>query len=94
MSGKNYQVKRSVSEQLGSLEILQAAGAVLDDPQRGRDRLDIRIAASQQLNQLGLKESQIHRCPLCTVAEAELFHSWRRDQVKAVQWSSIVSQAA
>jgi hypothetical protein len=23
-----------------------------------------------------------------------LFHSWRRDQVKAVQWSGIVAQAA
>jgi copper oxidase (laccase) domain-containing protein len=28
------------------------------------------------------------------VSEPELFHSWRRDQVKAVQWSGIVSQAA
>ena len=93
VSGTNYQVKRSVSEQLGSIERLQAAGAVLHDRQPGRDRLDIRIAAAQQLSQLGLKEWQIHRCPLCTVTEAELFHSWRRDQVKAVQWSSIVSQA-
>jgi hypothetical protein len=27
------------------------------------------------------------------VSENELFHSWRRDQVKAVQWSGVVSQA-
>jgi hypothetical protein len=26
------------------------------------------------------------------VAEPLLFHSWRRDQVKAVQWSGIVAQ--
>jgi hypothetical protein len=26
------------------------------------------------------------------VGEELLFHSWRRDQVKAVQWSGIVSQ--
>jgi copper oxidase (laccase) domain-containing protein len=32
-------------------------------------------------------------CPLCTAEETLLFHSWRRDQVKAVQWSGIVSQA-
>jgi len=27
------------------------------------------------------------------VQEELLFHSWRRDQVKAVQWSGIVAQA-
>jgi copper oxidase (laccase) domain-containing protein len=41
----------------------------------------------------GIPSSQIALCPLCTMAEPLLFHSWRRDQVKAVQWSGIVSQA-
>ena len=94
MSGINYQVERSTSEQLGAIDALQAAGALLDDPQEGRDRLDIRRAAQWQLLQFGLKPEQISICPLCTVAESELFHSWRRDQVKAVQWSGIVSQNA
>ena len=94
VSGINYQVERSTSEQLGPIDALQATGALLDDPQEGRDRLDIRRAAHWQLLQFGLKPEQISICPLCTVAEPELFHSWRRDQVKAVQWSGIVSQNA
>ena len=94
VSGINYQVERSTSEQLGAIDALQAAGALLDDPQEGRDRLDIRRAAQWQLLQFGLNPEQISICPLCTVAEPELFHSWRRDQVKAVQWSGIVSQNA
>ena len=94
VSGINYQVERSTSEQLGPIDALQAAGALLEDPQEGRDRLDIRRAAQWQLLQFGLKPEQISICPLCTVAEPELFHSWRRDQVKAVQWSGIVSQNA
>ena len=94
VSGPNYQVERSTSEQLGPIDDLQAAGALLDDPQEGRDRLDIRRAAHWQLLQFGLRTEQISICPLCTVAEPELFHSWRRDQVKAVQWSGIVSQNA
>ena len=94
VSGINYQVERSTSEQLGAIDALQAAGALLEDPQAGRDRLDIRRAAQWQLLQFGLKPEQISICPLCTVAEPELFHSWRRDQVKAVQWSGIVSQNA
>ena len=35
----------------------------------------------------GAKRSPWVKC------EPELFHSWRRDQVKAVQWSGIVAQA-
>ena len=94
VSGLNYQVERSTSEQLGPIDGLVAAGALLEDPEPGRDRLDIRKAAQWQLLQLGLKPEQLSLCPLCTVAEPELFHSWRRDQVRAVQWSGIVSQNA
>ena len=94
VSGLNYQVERSTTEQLGPIDGLVAAGALLEDPEPGRDRLDIRKAAQWQLLQLGLKLEQLSLCPLCTVAEPELFHSWRRDQVKAVQWSGIVSQNA
>ena len=53
----------------------------------------IRAAAARQLERAGLAKEQISICPLCTVDEPLLFHSWRRDQVKAVQWSGIVSQA-
>jgi YfiH family protein len=106
VSGGRYQVERVVSEQVAAslnasatsstaagLGLLRDAGALLDDPDPGRDRLDIRAAARLQLHRLGVPDAQISVCPLCTVSEPELFHSWRRDQVKAVQWSGIVSQA-
>jgi hypothetical protein len=94
VSRANYQVEPSVSAQLGDRERLEAAGAIAADPEPGRERLDIRTAALLQLLDLGLDPAQISLCPLCTVAEPELFHSWRRDQVRAVQWSGIVSQQA
>ena len=107
VSGANYQVERSVSEQVAialeapggflspevALAELRSCGALLEDPDPGRDRLDIRAAARRQLERAGVPADQIAVCPLCTVAEPLLFHSWRRDQVKAVQWSGIVGQA-
>ena len=107
IDGGAYQVERSVSGQLAmalqpswasspdqreALQRLEACGALLADASPDRDRLDIRAAAREQLRQLGLPDGQIATCPLCTAAEPLLFHSWRRDQVKAVQWSGIVSQ--
>jgi YfiH family protein len=105
VSGANYQVERSVSEQVAhslrpegrdgpeALEELARCGALLPDPAPGRERLDIRAAARTQLQNEGIDPERIAVCPLCTVADPERFHSWRRDQVKAVQWSGIVSQA-
>jgi hypothetical protein len=101
VSGANYQVETAVAEQLAQalpgaepadLAVLRACGALLDDPEPGRHRLDIRAATRHQLERAGLPAPQISVCPLCTVAEPLLFHSWRRDQVKAVQWSGIVAQ--
>ncbi len=77
-----------------ALASLSEAGALLADPQPDRDRLDIRRATRLQLVNAGLDPGRIALCPLCTVAEPLLVHSWRRDQVKAVQWSGIVAQAA
>ena len=101
VSGVNYQVETAVAERvaagLGAAEPwrdLEACGALLPDPEPGRHRLDIRAATVRQLQLLGVPAAQISVCPLCTVAEPLLFHSWRRDQVKAVQWSGIVSQQA
>jgi YfiH family protein len=108
VSGERYQVERDVSEQVaaalaampnshadraGAMAILIKRSALAADLMPGRDRLDIRQAALLQLEQLGIPPEQISVCPLCTVAEPALFHSWRRDQVKAVQWSGIVAQA-
>ncbi|MEB3170840.1 MAG: peptidoglycan editing factor PgeF [Synechococcaceae cyanobacterium] len=106
IAGERYQVERGVSEQVAAslgvvlpaaeaarLAWLQERGVLAPDGEPGRDRLDIRAAACLQLQQLGVPAEQISTCPLCTAAEPLLFHSWRRDQVKAVQWSGIVSQA-
>jgi YfiH family protein len=75
------------------LDMLRAGRALAMDPEPGKDRLDIRQAARLQLQLLGIDPERIASCPLCTVAEPELFHSWRRDGVKAVQWSGIVAQS-
>lgn len=108
VSGAAYQVEREVSQQVaeslfppheshpggaGALRELVACGALAPDPRSDRDRLDIRAASRRQLERDGIQPAHISVCPLCTVAEPLLFHSWRRDQVKAVQWSGIVSQA-
>lgn len=104
--GEAYQVKLDVALQVGNaccppgddpVGSLAAAGALEPDASPGspgdRYRLDIRLAARSQLLNAGLTTEQLSLCPLCTVAEPLLFHSWRRDQVKAVQWSGIVAQA-
>ncbi|MEB3265906.1 MAG: peptidoglycan editing factor PgeF [Cyanobacteriota bacterium] len=105
VSGANYQVERAVSLQVGAalhsggledraaVAELMACGALLADPDPAHERLDIRAATVRQLQHEGLAAHQVAVCPLCTVAEPLLFHSWRRDQVKAVNWSGIVSQA-
>ena len=103
VSGAHYQVETDVAEQIGqALQSdrslgridMKALGILLPDPAPNKCRLDIRLAAREQLQRCGVPDQQINLCPLCTVSEPNLFHSWRRDQVKAVQWSGIVGQAA
>lgn len=104
IGGRAYQVESSVAEQVAAslralpgdqeqaLQELEACGGLLADPEPQRYRLDIRAASHRQLLYSGIPAGQISACPLCTLSEPLLFHSWRRDQVKAVQWSGIVSQ--
>lgn len=105
VSGARYQVQRSVSLAVAmalrpqrrvpeeALSELIACGALQADPDPSRDRLDIRLASVRQLAHEGIEAARVTICPLCTVAEPLLFHSWRRDQVKAVNWSGIVAQS-
>ena len=105
ISGQHYQVGDDVVDAISnSLEadpsggmassgLLQTTKVLLPDDEPRRHRLDIRGAAAVQLQQQGLEAKQMSECPLCTLSEPNLFHSWRRDQVKAVQWSGIVAQA-
>ena len=88
------EVVKAIAAAIPGEASLSEAGALLPDEQPERHRLDLRTAARLQLQQAGITDERIAHCPLCTVSEPELFHSWRRDQVKAVQWSGIVAQAA
>lgn len=105
VSGPRYPVERWVSLEVAAslrpepsppeqaLAELIAAGALVAEAEPGRDQLDLRVAIQLQLQQAGVAPDHCSPCPLCTVTEEPLFHSWRRDQRKAVQWSGIVSQA-
>jgi polyphenol oxidase len=61
------------------------------DAQAGRVRLDVRQVNALQLVQLGLDPEQIAIAPHCTYQDPERFFSYRRDGLKQVQWSGIVS---
>ena len=105
VSGAQYPVERWVSLEVAAamrpdscepqqaLEDLIGAGALVPEAEPQRDRLDIRAAIRLQLQHAGVPSEHCSSCPLCTVHEEALFHSWRRDRRKAVQWSGIVSQA-
>jgi len=105
VSGPRYPVERWVSLQVAAslrpqplapeaaLAELIAAGGLVPDAELDRDWLDIRAAIRLQLQHAGVRPDHCSCCPLCTVSEPALFHSWRRDRRKAVQWSGIVSQA-
>nr|WP_199299776.1 MULTISPECIES: peptidoglycan editing factor PgeF [unclassified Coleofasciculus] len=65
---------------------------LLDDSQPGRVRLDVRRVNQLQLEQLGISSEQIAIAPHCTYQEPDRFFSYRRDKLKKVQWSGIVSR--
>lgn len=65
---------------------------LLNDPQIDRVRLDVRGVNRIQLQQLGLTAEQIAIAPFCTFQDAEFFFSYRRERLKQVQWSGIVSR--
>lgn len=106
VSGPRYPVERWVSLEVASalrpqdtqspeeaLQELITCGALEEDAALQRDRLDLRSGIRRQLELNGIDPDHISSCPLCTVDQEQLFHSWRRDQRKTVQWSGIVAQA-
>ncbi len=64
---------------------------LLPDEQPGRVRLDVRRVNQLQLEQLGVDPTQISIAPHCTYQEPEYFFSYRREKLKKIQWSGIVS---
>lgn len=61
------------------------------DPHPGRVRLDVRRVNELQMEQMRIAPEQIAIAPQCTYQEPEHFFSYRRDKLKKVQWSGIVS---
>ena len=107
ISGEVYQVSEQVAAQVGAtiapidLSNLPNAIAdlrqmphspVLDDPEPGRTRLDVRQVNALQLTQLGISLNQIAIAPHCTYQEPNSFFSYRRSREKKAQWSGIVSR--
>lgn len=107
IAGEVYQVSTTVAAEVGAtiapgLSDLEAIldklrhlpnPPILDDPQPGRARLDVRRVNALQLEQLGFAAEQISIAPYCTHRDLEYFFSYRRDRLKKVQWSGIVSNA-
>ncbi|MGI0487322.1 peptidoglycan editing factor PgeF [Pantanalinema rosaneae CENA516] len=106
IAGDVYQVSEEVAVEVGasvapvnpdniaaSLELLRQLPEppVLDDPEPGRVRLDVRRVNVLQLEQLGITPEQIAIAPHCTYQDASYFFSYRRSREKKAQWSGIVS---
>lgn len=106
IGGEVYQVSWDVVEQLGrtldgvpqnhSQDLLEffhdfPHSPLLPDPEPGKCRVDVRGFNWLQLLQLGLQPDQMGIAPFCTFQEPEHFCSYRRDGLKNVQWSGIVS---
>lgn len=64
---------------------------LLLDEQAGRVRLDVRRVNQLQLEGLGVDPDRIAIAPHCTFQEPEHFFSYRREKLKKIQWSGIVS---
>jgi polyphenol oxidase len=64
---------------------------VFADRSPGKVRLDVRRFNALQLQQLGINLSQMAIAPYCTYSDSTRFFSYRRDRLKKVQWSGIVS---
>ncbi|MBC6424464.1 MAG: peptidoglycan editing factor PgeF [Hormoscilla sp. SP5CHS1] len=106
ISGPVYQVSVEVAAQVGAtiapngddnaiLEYLFALpdSPLFPDPEPGRVRLDVPRVNAIQLQQLGVQGSQVAIAPHCTYQEPEHFFSYRRKDIKKVQWSGIVSSS-
>lgn len=107
IAGEVYQVSEQVAAQVGAtiapLNLSNLADAIaelrqrpdsplLDDPEPGRVRLDVRQVNFLQLTQLGISPEQIAIAPHCTYQDPNHFFSYRRSREKKAQWSGIVSE--
>lgn len=108
IAGEVYQVSETVATEVGAsiipqdktenpdtiLDLLQQLpdSPILEDVHPGRVRLDVRRVNAIQLEQLGIPSEKVAIAPYCTYQKPEHFFSYRRDKLKKVQWSGIVSK--
>lgn len=106
IAGAVYQVSVDVAIEVGASIIPQKEtteeilltlqelpnSPILPDPEAGKVRLDVRRVNELQLTQMGISSEQIAISPHCTYQQSEYFFSYRRDGLKKVQWSGIVSK--
>ncbi|MBW4692376.1 MAG: peptidoglycan editing factor PgeF [Lyngbya sp. HA4199-MV5] len=107
IAGDVYQVSEHVAAEVGATVVAIAPedtatllatlrqladSPLLDDPEPGRVRLDVRRINALQLEQLGMSADQIAIAPYCTYQTPDRFFSYRRSREKKAQWSGIVSR--
>ena len=88
IEGNNFTKKSCYSIELNNEEIVQL---YKKDSTQNKSLFDIQAAAILQLNQEGIKKSQINVNRLCTYSNPNLFNSFRRDKSSLRQWSCIYS---
>ncbi len=106
IAGEVYQVSTQVAADVGASIVpshSDEAKAIVDklhllpdspvsvDPNPERVRLDVRRVNALQMEMLGISSEQVAVAPHCTYQEPERFFSYRREKLKKVQWSGIVS---
>ncbi|MEH2415989.1 peptidoglycan editing factor PgeF [Nostoc sp.] len=104
IAGEVYQVSIDVAAEIGASIIPDddeqkiitglhhlPNSPLLEDPNAGKVRLDVRRVNTLQLENMGISGEQIAIAPYCTFQTPEHFFSYRREKEKKVQWSGIVS---
>jgi len=105
IAGEVYQVSKQTGAQVGASIISESSPEeilnnlmgisnppILQDEEVDKVRLDVRRINALQLENLGIQKEQIAIAPYCTYQTPEFFFSYRRDKLKKVQWSGILSQ--
>lgn len=104
IAGEVYQVSTQTAAEVGAtilsgdedyiVETLleQAHSPILNDPEPGKVRLDVRRVNVLQMENMGISAEQIAVSPYCTFQTPEYFFSYRREKEKKIQWSGIVSR--
>jgi polyphenol oxidase len=105
IAGEVYQVSIGTAAEVGAslfpgkdteriVDVLLAMpnSPLLPDPNPGKVKLDVRRVNALQIENMGISPEQIAIAPYCTYQSPDNFFSYRRENLKKVQWSGIVSK--